>query len=542
MGEGWKFWRAIKNIIFWVLIPIVIFLAHPRSEGAHIDRPLEYLDAGIRLSAANQYLHGKRPYDEIFLDYGPLLEIFQPLLAFKLFGETLAAHRKLDLILDPLGPLIIYFLALAFIRSEIFILLFTLVLLGRPDIWIPARAAPPLLSLLFMAQALKSEGEKPRLLWTGLGGFSCALAFFYSMEGGIFLGLVVLIFYFFRLIQALQLKKGASELVKEASAFGLGGLLVFIGIFLWLGHLEPFLKIPRLSAQMIFIQKDAMGKPTPPLVKPIIEMFKNPSIIFTSPQGAILRWWFPPFLYMVGLTLCLKTLFNKKVFSWPLFLLIWTGILFFLIALGRSDYEHWLKGTPTFWLSVIVGLDVLWTPLRAKVPSFRFSYLATSFGFLFLLTYSLCQLHVSLVTGTLRDWGWSHLNLIETPQLGLDRIGGLNISDEDKTFGKNIVLRLRKYAGGPGGSAYLFNDDPLFYFLADVVNPTRYSVSSWITGKMNDEVIADLDSKTPSCIMAIRQNSGLSHTPLNEKLSVYISTHYKEVDHWENFVFLQQKK
>lgn len=88
--------------------------------------------------------------------------------------------------------------------------------------------------------------------------------------------------------------------------------------------------------------------------------------------------------------------------------------------------------------------------------------------------------------------------------------GFVDIPYQDKELVQNMVQRLQKYSGGPGGTAYIYNDYGLFYFLADVVNPTRYSVTTWINGPMNEEVIQDLRAKKPSCIIGTesKQTSG----------------------------------
>lgn len=105
------------------------------------------MHTGIRLAAANQYLQGKHPYTEIFFGYGPQGSMFQPLLAFKIWGRTLAAHRLLDWFVDPLGLLTLYFLSLVAIQTKTFVLLFIVVLLGHRDISVSSRSFFPFASL-----------------------------------------------------------------------------------------------------------------------------------------------------------------------------------------------------------------------------------------------------------------------------------------------------------------------------------------------------------------------------------------------------------
>lgn len=114
----------IKNFFFWIGLPILIFLMAPRTP-PHAS--LDYLHTGIRMAPANQYLHGKIPYSEIFFGYGPGVEILQPLLAFRLWGQTLAAHRCLDWFIEPLGWVALYFFSLVLFQFKPSVLFYVLI-------------------------------------------------------------------------------------------------------------------------------------------------------------------------------------------------------------------------------------------------------------------------------------------------------------------------------------------------------------------------------------------------------------------------------
>lgn len=510
--------------MLWFVVPVFVYFIHLNCGRSMLNQPLEYLDDGIRLAAANQYRHGARPYSEMLLDYGPGIEIAQPLLAFKLFGQTLSAHRRLEWLIDPLGPAAACLLLLLALRRRVFIILFFLILIGRDDIWLSPRATLPLLSLCCLTASFRVEREKIRLLWTAFGGVFCGLAFFYSMEGGLLLGAALSAFFFLKFIR--------DKKWKDIVAFSGGGLLVAAGVALWLGRIDDILHIPGNTVQIVHILKDAYGKPTPPLVAPLVQWIKNPLIVFGTAEGSYQRWWFPVFFMMAGLTLYWKAYFQGRTLPWTFFMCLWSGALFFLIAIGRSDYEHWLKGTPLFWVTVVMAVDLLLS---------RFS-LKRSGAVLFLAAYIFAQLNFSKAWENIFCRISNVSELTTDENAALDRLGALPLSTDEKNKTENIVRRLRYHAGGAGGSAYLFHDYCLYYFLADVVNPTRYAVSSWILGSMNDEVISDLQNKKPACIMALEEDGALIHTVRSEKVAQFISAHYEVVDRWENFVFLKQKK
>ena len=64
---------------------------------------IDWLHEGERLGTAQKVLDGGLPFRDVYLPHGLFPEVIRPLLAFQMFGESLAADRLVGLLIEPLA-------------------------------------------------------------------------------------------------------------------------------------------------------------------------------------------------------------------------------------------------------------------------------------------------------------------------------------------------------------------------------------------------------------------------------------------------------
>jgi len=90
----------------WLLLCLyLIFLGLKTGASIPLLDPIDWLHEGERLGTAQVLLYGGLPFRDVYLPHGLLLEVIRPLLAFRLFGESLVADRLLGVLLAPLAYL-----------------------------------------------------------------------------------------------------------------------------------------------------------------------------------------------------------------------------------------------------------------------------------------------------------------------------------------------------------------------------------------------------------------------------------------------------
>src|SRR5437016_5339089 len=173
----------MKTTAYWIwfgaFTPFFLFCTARRS--VPLFGPIDHQEEGVRAAAANQYLHGLKPYRDIYLLYGPGDEIGEPIGAFHLFGRRLSSLRRWAWFQDAFGPLALYAAGLIMLETPLALIGLLVIILFRNPFWISCRAAWGLGALCFILVALR-RGDRGAWIRAGL---SCALAFLYSKDSGI---------------------------------------------------------------------------------------------------------------------------------------------------------------------------------------------------------------------------------------------------------------------------------------------------------------------------------------------------------------------
>jgi hypothetical protein len=88
----------------WLLIAIYfLYLGLATTASVPLFADIDWMHEGERLGTAQVILDGGLPLRDVYLPHGLFDEAIRPLLAFSIFGESLAADRLVGLMLEPLA-------------------------------------------------------------------------------------------------------------------------------------------------------------------------------------------------------------------------------------------------------------------------------------------------------------------------------------------------------------------------------------------------------------------------------------------------------
>ena len=373
--------------------------------------------------------------------------------------------------------------------------------------------------------------------WTWIcAGLSCAAAFLYSKESGILPALCVF------MLLAIEMQHDQQSAWRSLRFF-LGGIsMAMIPFLLWLGGTGGLgFLMCDLWHPAVLPYTSTWSKPLPALAGPLKYIMLHP-FLFYSPQGAAVRWWFPLIFFAV---VFIWSFYRTGI--WPvrrLRILALFGLLYFMIALGRSDFDHWLKATPDYWLLLVAVVELAWIT-RRETPVDHRTWTSWITGvILACLLWPIAFEGFSLAWPIdLPTWKWSELRYPHAPESpDLARLGPRSISPAERVRLAGVVERIHRWAK-PGEYTYLFCDDPAFYFLADVINPTRYATLVFIISpEMESEVIKNLDQHPPRCIVGgMVRRTKLVIPRTGKEIARYIQLHYDPVETFGGFVFYRPK-
>ncbi len=478
------------------------------------------------MEAARKSDMGLAWYKDIFFIYGPGLEVVQSKVAFWLYGESVAGMRKLRWWLGPLAFVAALTIAWIVIKNQWMILL--LLLAGLSGAQFPIRMTLPLFAVASVLLALRASEWAHRMFWFWLGGVLTFLAFFYSMESGpmVVLSLCIPIFLFS--------KKGLLAYFTGIATLGLPFLL-------WAIFSERLSYVVENFFSMKTIMLSAQGKPTPILYDPIKDFVTNPLSFFHWRAGWV-RWWFPPAFMGCVFTWVLSRYLQKdrSVRNFDGLILASSGLVFFFIALGRSDYDHWLKATGFYWLTLLYAMDCLCLRVTMKNRNWLHRIVPLMAGMFLSGIFVFYANPFNVASSFVTPARWPKPASEPMPE-SLQGVGEIDVEPMAKTTMSGLVERIWKYSER-GDYVFIFSKEPIYYFLADVRNPTRYPHSiKLVTPDIIAAVIRDLEEKKPRLVLAEAGGDSISSEYYQQPLKDFILRTYEEKERFGGYVFLLLK-
>jgi len=522
--------KWVMRGLLWVVIPAVLYGISPREP---LNAEINFQNEGLKMAVVNQSLHGKIPYRDIYFQYGPGMEIAEPRVAFLLFGQTFSAYRRWMWYASPLGATAVFLLAAAVVRRKWILLVLFPVLTGI--FWFTPRFMLPCVILGLVSFGWHKGTGPLRKRCSFLAGLLCWAAFFYSLESGLLTAFAIALAY--GLIALIEWFDGRStETIRiDLLPFVSGWAAVLLPFSIWgLAHgtIGIFLRDIFLVPGN---QLTAWGKPTPAITEPMLALLSHPTLLW-KPAGVWARWWLPVFIYSGSIVWALHRLSQgrKDVPVKLILVCALTGVFFFTVTLGRSDLEHWYKATPILWVLMVLMIEEAWGELKNSGLLYRAGALLL---LLFFIAYAGSFSNLAMSASAFRQFAY-HPKMPEPDEPRLARLGKLPTTSQDGEKISEVSGRIQRYAH-PGDTVYIFGEDSLFYFLCDVVNPTRYANLSYVVGhRMSQEVVDDLRTKPPKLIIGKRHGSELFCEPYQLTILEFIRENYVDVETWRDFLFL----
>lgn len=464
------FWRWF----FRLTVPILLYAL---AYDPNIHYPLDLFHEGERVAPAQALLSGQVPYKDVVFVHGFLRDPGVALVAFRLFGPTIAGLRTLEQFLYPLSLVSSYYLAFLCVGGPWALLYALLGLTGFFPVFYDWRIIPAVITLICLVLYLRRGSH----FWVVVASFFT----FFALATSFDVGLVTLcasgVFISLRFLSHWPKRISVSILysIPLLCCF----LLVML-YFLSVNALGPFL---NWHWQLLQVYRDWNGMPYPISLDGLVQIRDS----LLSPLASVLgilalwvgisrkRWGWPHWLILLLLVSNL-TLFNRGVVSGspgisaldagshfaPLLLLI----LFLHYSNERG--QNGARSTVAVALSIFLLLPLPQGPTQASDLSV--------FGIV-------NQLPTKNRITIPSSWVKS----------SVERVGPLYIPAEQERSVEQVVEFLEK-----GQTFWDFSDHGAFFFLAKRTSPTRYYTTHHvITGQDQEQVIRDLTRNPPEYVL-----------------------------------------
>jgi hypothetical protein len=466
---GWKWWLLILAAVAYLYTNL------------HVLR--HYGDEGLILYGAELVSEGVIPYRGFFEVFGPG-SFYWLGLFFKLFGAKLATARNLLLFTGVATALLTLWMTKRIHRGPFELVPAVFLLFISIPIW-PVSSHhwdSNLFALLSLAMFL---------LWTDTdNAFYLSMAGIFSGLTYCFLqqkGLLLLISFMVSLLIINRLKQTTSKIMSHIILF-VGSYLAVISIVLIYFYVNDGLADLIYSTILFPINYYEQVNMVPygfGLNKFIWQYFQNslsplPSA-FTISLSAVLVFSYAliyllPFLVLFPCYLCLNNrdlrsnLFNLETTPY------WTvGMGLWISEAHRPDIYHLVWGSPVLFTLLYLLLNVL---LRN-----RKTILTVTFGTIIICSFTLGMFNL--------------LKSSTASERTISRRGTFY------SFGRDDALAFLHQEIKAGEYVFVYPYDPMYYFLAEVKNPTRYNnlIYRYHTELQFEEAIESLENKNVRYIL-----------------------------------------
>ena len=498
--------RAFADVLcIAILITLCVAIGWPRFRTG-----IDLGDEGCLAYGAVRVLEGQIPNRDFVTPQGPL-SFYTIATVFKVLGTSLVSMRILGLAIFVLIPLLIY--AISRCLMSRFLALAAAVpacVLGIPyfnfaplAVWQGVASSSAAVLLYLCAIATK------QMWFAVLSGALIAITLFLRHDLAVYVS-VALVLY--ALIQRFT-HRDDSRRQALRSLFGhwlAGAAIVIVPsaiFFLYVGA------IPEMFRQLVVF---------PLTVYPKTSSVPFPKILPNAPLSEnawVMLFYVPPLVQLLAAIYLVRSI-KRNVFC-PrqgvlMFLITWSA-LFSFQALTRSDLEHLLPTLAPFFLLVCFAWSLLIEHVKKRrhVLAFNLSIAA-----------AICA---SAWLFVVYDAAIPELNESAGP-LRLARAGGLRIPQPEILT--DFVHRLQAYVP-PEHSILALPYEPMFYFLTERRNPTRWNYL-WPgdqTAADHAHLIAEAERDPPDIVLLT-----IEHRFASEAQAVvqYVHDHYDLVAGNEN--------
>lgn len=592
--------QLARRLLSYLMIPALFYVLLYGKGNVHWG--LDLFHEGERLAPLNELLRGGIPFRDIYIQHGLFLNAYRPLLASKLFGETLASVRFLEGLFGPLGYVCVYLLGLQVFKSRFTAILIVFIVSGE-NFSVSDRHGIFLVNIALVANYITTRHD--RGLFAGwrpisplplrreiiasclafgwkliLAGIVTSLAFFYSTEMGVyaFVTCSAFLFLFGFTQKGVSGRKRPLPLFCYIAGVFLGALpfVVYFGLYRALDDLV------RNSYIQLAYQIPIWGLQFPPLSSFLSQVNTEGLKSF---QSETFRWYLPVLLYLIAATYLLHRALQRSLWSSKssakLLLLLLAGIALFRTALGRSDSPHLVFGATMMWFIWLFFLErgILWIWYRPGIAKWPNDKMAKGQdGKEAILNCPLaplpsCQRYLPqiimksicvLIPAVISLWYTSTVHhpvkvfkerLISLAQYRsiprnvpetLERAGGIQIPEDQVSQVKQVVKYIQSNTS-EDDVIFDFSSQGAYYFFANRKSATRYhQIAYAATKSMQEEVIRDLE-KSRTKLVILRTGGwfdnidGVPSADRHPLIAKYLVEHYQETVNINGTIILRRK-
>jgi hypothetical protein len=473
--------------VLWValLLSFALAIAYPRWRAG-----IDWRDEGLLAYGAVRVMHGEVPQRD-FVSVQPPLSFYTAAGIFKLCGTSLVSLRDFGLSIFLLLPLLIYGVGRNFMGPVLsFAAAAPGCILGLPycnfvplAVWQGIVAS--LAAVLFFLPAVCSTRQ-----WLAFpAGALSAASLFLRHDQAVYTMVSIVI-----LTIALAFPRGDSisrTRLRRALLLWLAGIAIVLipAILVWwrIGA------VPEMFRQLILFPITTYQK-TSSLPFPRFTVWQS-----IRETAVVLLFYLPPIVQAIASLYVVRSVISRRFArreALLTFLVIWSA-LFYLQVIVRSDFTHLVITLSPFFLLMAFGCSIV----HEKMANYRKTSVASSAVFAILVVLFLWIVHSFALPDVTRA----------NEQLALER-GGVRI--EQAHVVADFVQRLQANVP-PDRSILVLPYQPMFYFLCERRNPTRWNYL-WPgdqTAQDHELLIEEAEHDPPAIVLLAEQRKVGSFAP-----------------------------
>ncbi len=475
-----------------------------------------FSEEGQHLSYANDILHGKQLYKDIYAIYGPLME-YPLAILMKVLGKSILTLRIYTYLLDIIGFLLIYFLSKEIFSRKSTVIISMLIFLSFYTPLFPApngsilRVTLALFGIFPFSRYINTK----KSMWAVISGFVLSLSLFFSHETAICMAISFACMLF------------ASKFISEPGdrnileGFYIPFLTGFCALaipmtlfFLYKGTLFYYLKASISYPQYVSLGFGGISFPN--FISQIKTLLNNPTLKNVKDTFFVYAVYWPILLYFgisihISITAIFKKVTHKKVII--LGILVY-GITLFKGALARAGIDrNYLLLPPALFLALFYGERILLNIsnlIKTKAKEKIGVILLYSCFFIFIaqgiISYAIWPAHWCIeyffISNINKIYNLNYNSINDMVVLKIPRSGNISLPEGEAEKVKAVVEYVRKHLAF-NDYIFVFPNDATYYFLIDRPMPARFGVlHDAATTGLKEEVIKYLEEKKPKFIIS----------------------------------------
>jgi 4-amino-4-deoxy-L-arabinose transferase-like glycosyltransferase len=484
-----------------LLILFAVAIAYPRWRAG-----IDWRDEGLLAYGSVQVINGDVPHRD-FVSVQPPLSYYTAATIFKIFGTSLLSLRVFGLSIFALLPFLIYAVARSFARPIASLAAAApACVLGIPYFGFVPFAIWQGIAVSFVAVFFFIRGMVSNRAWLGfLAGLFSGIAFFLRHDQAVYTTLSILL-----LVVMLNVVRDdliPHQNAKRALVFWLIGIVVvIIPLIFWWWAIGA---VPEMFRQLVVFPFATYRKTS---ALPFPKLFGHSPLVDAA---TALLFYIPLFIQAIATIYVAQALIRRRFFKREAvltFFLAWSALFYVQVAV-RSDQTHLMMTLPPLFLLTAFG----WSIVRDLLPARYMIDRVVSFGF---------ALVVASLIWTVRSVVLP--DVIEaTDVLQIER-GGVRVA-QAQAIG-NFIRTLQTDIP-PNRSMLALPYQPMFYFLCDRRNPTRWNYL-WPgdqTTQDYEQLVDEAERDPPAIVLLSERDELAKYAP---EITEYVRLNYLLTDNF----------